>query len=156
MRWGQLPPVPALSQELEDEVAPESDDSLADEEEMEEPPTPQPSPALMQASQRMRDLPAECEGQEKASPTVQALQRTWRRMLDSWEADLYHCYDIEGLPCSKLGIEALFGRARRQQRRLRGQSDTSPLAVTGQGYLRTDSEVSWLCCRFSAWFISAS
>ena len=89
--------------------------------------------------QRMRDLLAECEGQEEASSTVQALQRTWRRMLDSWETDLYHCYDIEGLPRSNLGIEALFGQARRQQRRLRGQSDTSPLAVTGQGYLRADS-----------------
>ncbi|MCP4543598.1 MAG: hypothetical protein GY832_41325, partial [Chloroflexi bacterium] len=53
--------------------------------------------------------------------------------------DLYHCYDIDRLPRSNLGVEALLGRARRQQRRLIGQADTSPLAVTGQGYLRTMS-----------------
>jgi hypothetical protein len=88
---------------------------------------------------RMRALLAECERQENAGSTVQALQRTWRRMLDSWEADLYHWHDIEGLPRSNLGVEALLGQARRQQRRLRGQADTSSLAVTGQGYLRAIS-----------------
>jgi hypothetical protein len=85
--------------------------------------------------QRMEALLAECERQEDG-PTLQALQRTWRRMLESWGADLYHCYDIEGLPRSNLGVEALFGQARRQQRRLCGQADTSSLRVTGQGYLR--------------------
>jgi hypothetical protein len=85
--------------------------------------------------QRMEVLIAECEKQQDG-PTLQALQRTWRRMLDSWGSDLYHCYDIEGLPRSNLGVEALFGQARRQQRRLCGQADTSSLRVTGQGYLR--------------------
>jgi hypothetical protein len=97
----------------------------------------QPPSAIQR--QRMRALLAECERQVPVPPTVQALRRTWRRMLDGWEADLYHCYDIEGLPRSNLGIEALLGQARRQQRRRRGQADTSPLAVTGQGYLRAMS-----------------
>jgi len=89
--------------------------------------------------QRMEKLLAECEAQENMGATTQALLHTWRRMLVSWGPDLYHCYDIDGLPRSNLGVEALLGRARRQQRRLLGQADTSPLAVTGQGYLRTMS-----------------
>ena len=89
--------------------------------------------------QRMDELLAECEKQENAGPTVQTLQLTWRRMLDSWGPDLYHCYGIEGLPRSNLGLEALFGQARRQRRRLSGQADTSSLRVTGQGYLRATS-----------------
>ncbi len=83
----------------------------------------------------MRDLLAECESQQDVGTTVQRLQLTWRGMLDRWEADLYHWHDIEGLPRSNLGVEALLGQARRQQRRLCGQADTSSLAVTGQGYL---------------------
>lgn len=89
--------------------------------------------------QRMEELLAECEQQKDAGPTVQKLQPVWRRMLDSWGPNLYHCYDIEGLPRSNLGVEALFGQSRRQQRRLSGQADTSSLRVTGQGYLRTTS-----------------
>ena len=89
--------------------------------------------------QRMRDLLTECESQENVGATVRRLQCTWRGMLDRWEADLYHWHDIEGLPRSNLGVEALLGQARRQQRRLCGQADTSSLAVTGQGYLRATS-----------------
>lgn len=89
--------------------------------------------------QRMEKLLAECEQQKDAGPTVQKLQPVWRRMLDSWGPNLYHCYDIEGLPRSNLGVEALFGQSRRQQRRLSGQADTSSLRVTGQGHLRTTS-----------------
>lgn len=104
-----------------------------------EPVTDGTQPASAIQRQHMLDLLVECEGQEDVGPTVHAVRRTWRRMLDSWGDDLYHCYDIEGLPRSNLGIEALFGQARRQQRRLQGQADTSPLAVTGQGYLRSAS-----------------
>jgi hypothetical protein len=89
--------------------------------------------------QRMRDLLTECESQENVGATVRRLQCTWRGMLDRWEADLYHWHDIEGLPRSNLGVEALLGQARRQQRRLCGQADTSSLTVTGQGYLRATS-----------------
>jgi hypothetical protein len=85
--------------------------------------------------QRMRDLLTECENQQDVGITVRRLQRTWRGMLDRWETDLYHWHDIVGLPRSNLGVEALLGQARRQQRRLCGQADTSSLAVTGQGYL---------------------
>jgi len=104
-----------------------------------EPPTDGAQPPSAIQRQRMRDLLAQCQAQDEVGSTVQTLRRTWQRMLDGWEADLYHCYDIEGLPRSNLGVEALLGQARRQQRRLRGQADTSPLAVTGQGYLRATS-----------------
>jgi hypothetical protein len=93
-------------------------------------------PASAVQRQRMEKLLAECTKQENAGSTVQKLQSTWQRMLDSWGSDLYHCYDVEGLLRSNLGVEALFGQARRQQRRLSGQADTSSLRMTGQGYLR--------------------
>ena len=93
------------------------------------------SPSTIQR-QRMEELFAECNEQEAVGPTVKSLLGTWRRMLDTWGPDLYHCYNIESLPRSNLGVEALFGQARRQQRRLCGKADTSSLGVTGQGYLR--------------------
>jgi hypothetical protein len=105
--------------------------------------------------QRMRDLLTQCEKQEDVGETVQALQCTWRRMLDDWEGDLYHCYDIESLPRSNLGVEALFGQARRQQRRRCGQADTAHLAATGHGSLRTasvaQSALLELFCQVPAW-----
>jgi len=113
----------------------------------------QPPSAIQR--RRMRDLLAECQAQTEVTPTLQSLQHTWTGMLDRWEADLYHCHDVEGLPRSNLGVEALFGRARRQQRRLRGQADTSPLAVTGQGYLRADAvgQMAWseMFCQVPTW-----
>jgi len=89
--------------------------------------------------QRMAKLLDECCEQPDASLTLLALQATWQKMNRSWGPDLYHCYDIEGLPRSNLDVEAEFGDARRQQRRLSGQKDTAPLTLTGQGYLRATS-----------------
>lgn len=112
------------------------------------------SPSAIQR-QRMRDLLAECERCDDVPPTLLALRRTWTGMLNRWEDDLYHCYDIEGLPRSNLGVEALFGQTRRQQRRLCGQADTSSLAATGQGYLRADSTgqaaLTEMFCQVPTW-----
>jgi MULE transposase-like protein len=89
--------------------------------------------------QRMHDLLMECEKSSEHNPVLQDLHINWKSMLERWEDDLYHCYDIEKLPRSNLGLEALFGDARRQQRRLNGQADTSHLAITGQVSLRANS-----------------
>ncbi|MCP4358327.1 MAG: hypothetical protein GY796_09960 [Chloroflexi bacterium] len=86
----------------------------------------------------MHDLLTECEKSGDDNPVIQDLHTNWKGMLERWEDDLYHCYDIEGLPRSNLGTEALFGDARRQQRRLNGQADTSDLAITGQVSLRAN------------------
>lgn len=90
-------------------------------------------------SQRMHALLTECEKSSDDNSVLQDLYANWKGMLERWEDDLYHCYDIEGLPRSNLGMEALFGDARRQQRRLNGQADTSDLAVTGQVFLYAHS-----------------
>ncbi len=89
--------------------------------------------------QRMHDLLAECEKSNEHNPVLQDMHANWKSMLGRWEDDLYHCCDIEKLPRSNLGMEALFGDARRGQRRLNGQADTSNLAITGQVSLRSDS-----------------
>ena len=96
------------------------------------------SPSSVQR-QRMHDLLTECEKSGDGNLVLQDLSRSWKGMLERWEDDLYHCYDIEGLPRSNLGMEALFGDVRRQQRRLNGQADTSGLAITGQVSLRANS-----------------
>ncbi len=89
--------------------------------------------------QRMHALLTECEKSGDDNPVLQDLCVNWKGMLERWESDLYHCYDIAGLPRSNLGMEALFGDARRQQRRLNGQADTSDLAITGQVFLYANS-----------------
>ncbi len=89
--------------------------------------------------QRMHALLTECEKSSDENPVLQDLHTNWKGMLERWEDDLYHCYDIEELPRSNLGMEALFGDARRQQRRLNGQADTSDLVITGQVSLRVNS-----------------
>jgi hypothetical protein len=96
-------------------------------------------PASAIQKQRMEKLLDECREWSDAGPTLLALQATWQKMNRSWGPDLYHCYDFDGLPRSNLGLEALFGDARRQQRRLGGQADTSPLTLAGQSYLRATS-----------------
>ncbi len=89
---------------------------------------------------RMHALLTECcEKSSDDNPVLQDLCVNWKGMLERWESDLYHCYDIEGLPRSNLGMEALFGDARRQQRRLNGQANTSDLAITGQVFLQANS-----------------
>jgi len=88
---------------------------------------------------RMHTLFTKCEKSSDDNSVLQDLYANWKGMLERWEDDLYHCYDIEGLPRSNLGMEALFGDARRQQRRLNGQADTSDLAITGQVFLYAHS-----------------
>jgi len=120
-----------------------------------EPPTDESRLPSAVQRQLMDELLAECQELDSDNVVIRDLQSTWSRTLKRWEDDLYHCYDINALPRSNLGIEALFGHARRQQRRLNGQADTSDLSVTGQGYLRVNSTgqeaLMEMVCQVPAW-----
>jgi len=58
---------------------------------------------------------------------AQKLQRLWSK----YGSELLHCYDIPGLPPDNLQMEALFGRLRRQTRRISGRKSTVELQVFG-------------------------
>ncbi len=106
-----------------------------------DPPAPSEAdrPASVIQAKRVNKLLKKCGKQSHAGPTLLAFQHRCQQTHQRWQAHLYHYCDLEGLPRSNLGVEALFGAGRRQQRRVSGQTDTSPLAVTGQGYLRATS-----------------
>jgi hypothetical protein len=57
-----------------------------------------------------------------------ALLKRWR----SYEQELLFCYDLPGLPPDNLQMESLFGRLRRNQRRISGRKSTRELRDFGQ------------------------
>ncbi len=59
---------------------------------------------------------------------LDALQKRWR----SYGQELLFCYDIPGLPPDNLQMESLFGRLRRNQRRISGRKSTRELRDFGQ------------------------
>ena len=54
-------------------------------------------------------------------------------MRKSWLPHILHCYDIPGLPRSNLDLESTFGTLRRDQRRISGRKETSPIRIFGPG-----------------------
>ena len=56
-----------------------------------------------------------------------ALKRRWRL----FSQELLYCYDIPGLPQDNLQLESLFGRLRRNQRRISGRKSTRELSNFG-------------------------
>ena len=59
---------------------------------------------------------------------LDALQKRWR----SYGQELLFCYDIPGLPADNLQMESLFGRLRRNQRRISGRKSTRELRDFGR------------------------
>ena len=59
---------------------------------------------------------------------LDALQKRWK----SYGPELLYCYDIPGLPPDNLQMESLFGRLRRNQRRISGRKSTRELRDFGQ------------------------
>ena len=57
-----------------------------------------------------------------------ALQKRWKL----YAQEVLYCYDIPGLPPDNLRIESLFGRLRRNQRRISGRKSTRELRDFGQ------------------------
>jgi len=66
-------------------------------------------------------------------PLTRRLIRKWHSMSETWLPDILHCYDVPGLPRSNLDLESAFGTLRRDQRRISGRKDTTPLRVFGPG-----------------------
>lgn len=67
---------------------------------------------------------------------LDALQKRWR----SYGQELLYCYDILGLPPDNLQMESLFGRLRRNQRRISGRKSTRELREFGQVQVLFDVE----------------
>jgi len=59
---------------------------------------------------------------------LDALQKRWK----SYGPELVYCYDIPGLPPDNMQMESLFGRLRRNQRRISGRKSTRELRDFGQ------------------------
>jgi hypothetical protein len=66
-------------------------------------------------------------------PLTRRLVRKWHSMSETWLPDILHCYDVPGLPRSNLDLESAFGILRRDQRRISGRKETTPLRVFGPG-----------------------
>lgn len=66
-------------------------------------------------------------------PLTRRLVRKWHSMSGAWLPDILHCYDVPGLPRSNLDLESAFGTLRRDQRRISGRKETTPLRVFGPG-----------------------
>jgi hypothetical protein len=67
---------------------------------------------------------------------LDALQKRWK----SYGQELLYCYDIPGLPPDNLQMESLFGRLRRNQRRISGRKSTRELRDFGQVQVLFDAE----------------
>ena len=92
-------------------------------------PTPQPSSQTIAAE--MKTLMDNFQPDHKRHKAQSALHRAWHRTWDAFGSDLLHSYDIPGLPADNLGMEALFGRLRRHQRRISGRKSTGELRNFG-------------------------
>jgi hypothetical protein len=66
-------------------------------------------------------------------PLTRRLVHKWHSMSEAWLPDILHCYDVPGLPRSNLDLESTFGTLRRDQRRISGRKETTPLRVFGPG-----------------------
>jgi len=85
-----------------------------------------------QVKREMETLVASFQPDLKRKPAQAALAAAWQRTWPAYGADLLPCYDIPGLPPDNLRLEALFGRLRRQQRRISGRQSTRELRDFGQ------------------------
>jgi hypothetical protein len=99
------------------------------------PPSEAPPEAALtgeQVKREMEALLASFQPDLKRQPAQAALATAWQRTWQAYGADLLPCYDIPGLPPDNLRLEALFGRLRRQQRRISGRQSTRELRDFGQ------------------------
>jgi len=85
-----------------------------------------------QVQREMAELLHSFQPDLQRRPAQAALHRVWHRTWEDYGPDLLPCYDIPGLPPDNLGLEALFGRLRRHQRRVSGRKSTRELRYFGQ------------------------
>jgi hypothetical protein len=68
--------------------------------------------------------------QSRLGPVTRTFLGATRRLSTQWEADLFQCYDIPGLPPNNMDLEAVYNRLRRDQRRISGRKSTAELRRT--------------------------
>jgi hypothetical protein len=82
---------------------------------------------------KLEEMIADLAQQPNIRPLTRRLVRKWHSMSETWLPDILHCYDVPGLPRSNLDLESAFGTLRRDQRRISGRKETTPLRVFGPG-----------------------
>ena len=97
-------------------------------------PTPS-SPRSQAVKQRLEQIFSDLAQQADLGPTAERLLAKRRRMEKDWLPGILHCYDVPGLPRHNLKLEGLFGILRRNERRVSGRKETSPLRIFGPGEL---------------------
>lgn len=92
-------------------------------------------PALgsQDVQQELEQMFSDLVQQSKTCRLAWQLARRWRSMSKNWLPGILHCYDIPGLPRSNLDLESTFGTLRRDQRRISGRKETSPVRIFGPG-----------------------
>lgn len=100
------------------------------------PPEPSPSsPRSQIVARKLKQIFDDLAQQPDLSSTSLRLIEKWKRMKKKWVPGILHCYDTPGLPRHNLKLEGLFGTLRRNERRVSGRKETSPLRIFGPGEL---------------------
>jgi len=86
----------------------------------------------LQVSQELENLLQQLHPAPQFQPQLSRLWNAFRKRWQLYGPDLLHCYSIPGLPQDNLQLETLFGRLRRQQRRISGRKSTRELRDFGQ------------------------
>jgi hypothetical protein len=101
-----------------------------------------------QVKQDLADKLTILENQADNGPITLAFLANTRRLSTKWEAYLFNCYNIPGLPTSNTALEARFSDLRRGHRRVTGRKETSSLRRTAHfQILWRASSMSELCQR---------
>lgn len=92
-------------------------------------------PCSQAVEQRLEQIFGDLAQRAALGLTAQRLLEKQRQMAKDWLPGILHCYDVPGLPRHNLKLEGLFGTLRRNERRVSGRKETSPLRVFGPGEL---------------------
>ncbi len=98
-------------------------------------PTPGSPPRSQIVAEKLSQIFDDLAQQPELSATSRHLLEKGKRMKKKWLPGILHCYDTPGLPRHNLKLEALFGTLRRNERRVSGRKETSPLRIFGPGEL---------------------
>jgi hypothetical protein len=93
------------------------------------------APGSRTVQQELERMFSDLVQQSNTCPLAWQLNRRWRSMSKTWLPGILHCYDIPGLPRSNLDLESIFGTLRREQRRISGRKETSPVRIFGPGQI---------------------
>jgi len=98
------------------------------------PKTPSP-PRSQVAKQKLEQTFEDWARRTDLGATTRRTLAKAKRMAKDWLPGILHCYDLPDLPRHNLRLESLFGTLRRDERRVSGRRETSPLRAFGPGKL---------------------